>query len=301
MAQINRSSIPSLLRPGLKDVFGDYNTYPALWKDIYKMYTSDKAAEYEIEMQTLGIAQLKEEGAPVAMSSFQQAYQSKYLHQFYGIGYIITAAAQEDNLYTSQTPQQNAMLRDSLDTLKNINAAYLFNNAFNADSTLSDGVPMCSTLHPIATGYLSNTFTNGVGFNEAGVEDLINLIRSCKNVAGLQIDLKSVKALVPQKLAFQAARIFKSEYQTDTANNNISAIVHDKYMPGGYLVNQFLTNPNNWFILTDEQNGLKYFKRSNLKIDYITDVNTDNITVRAVERYSFGNSNWRSVYGVKGS
>lgn len=160
---------------------------------------------------------------------------------------------------------------------------------------------MCSTAHPIATGALSNTFTNGVGFTEAAVEDAISTIRSWQNVAGLQIDTKSVKALVPQKLAFQAARIFKSEYKTNTANNDINALVHDKYMPGGYLVNQFLTNPNAWFILTDQQNGFKYYLRENLDIDFITDVVTDNVTVRAIERYSFGCSNWRAVFGSQGA
>jgi len=301
MAMITRSNIPSLLRPGLADTFADWMIYPDLWKDIYKIHRSDKAAEYDMEMQTLGLAQLKVDGAPVASSSFQQAYQTSYVHQYYGLSFQITRAAIMDNLYKSQFPQQALQLKNSLKTLKNINAAYLFNNAFTPASTLSDGQPMCSTAHPIATGVLANTFTNGVGYTESAVEDAISIIRSWQSVAGLQIDLKSVKALVPQKLAFQSARIFKSEYQTNTANNDISAIVHDKYMPGGYLVNQFLTNPNNWFILTDEPNGFKYFLRENLDMDFITDVTTDNVTVRAIERYSFGNSNWRAVFGAQGA
>jgi hypothetical protein len=301
MALVNRSNIPSLLRPDLADVFGDWNVFPALWKDIYKIHRSDKAVEYEMEMQGLGLAELKTDGSPVASSSFQQAYQTSYVHQYYGLSFQITRAAIMDNLYKSQFPQQSMQLRNSLETLKNINAAYIFNNAFHKNSTVSDGKALCATDHPIATGVLANKFTNSVGFTEAAVEDAISLIRSWQNVAGLQIDLKSVKALVPQKLAFQAARIFKSEYQTGTANNDINALVHDKYMPGGYLVNQFLTDPNAWFILTDEPNGFKYYLRENLDIDFITDVVTDNVTVRAIERYSFGCSNWRAVFGSSGA
>lgn len=301
MALINRSNIPTLLRPGLAAVFGDYNVYPHLWKDIYTQHRSDKAVEYEMEMQGLPLAQIKADGSPVASGSMQQAYETSYVNQYYGISFQITRAAIMDNQYQSEFPQQSMQLRNSLETLKNVNGAYLFNNAFTAASTLSDGQPMCSTTHPISTGTLANTFNNGVQFNEAAVEDAITLIKSWANVAGLKINLNSVKALVPQSRAFDAARIFKSEYRTGTANNDINAIVHDKYMPGGYIVNQFLTNPNSWFILTDEANGFKYYLRENLDIDFITDVVTDNVTVRAIERYAFGCSNWRAVFGSVGA
>jgi len=295
---ITRSNIPSLLRPDLAAVFWDYNTYPAIWKEIFKVLRSDKSAEYELEMQGLGLGRLKQDGSPVEMSSFQQAYTTSYVHQYFGIAYSISRAAMKDNLYKQNFAGQAEMMRKSLETVKNYNAASVFNNGFNVNFPVSDGKSLFAEDHPIATGTLANTFTNGVGFTETAVEQAITLIRSWKNAAGLQLDLKSVKALVPQKLAFQAARIFKSEYQTDTANNNISAIYHDKYMPGGYIVNQFLS-PNNWFILTDEPNGFKYYLRENLDIDFINDPITDNLTVRALERYSFGCSNWRAAVGVQ--
>jgi hypothetical protein len=301
MALINRSNISSLLRPGLVDVFGDWNVYPHLWKDIYSTHTSDKAAEYDLEMQGLPIGQIKADGAQVAQGSFNQAYETSYVHQYYGISFQITRAAIMDNQYQSQFPQQAVQLRNSLSTLKNINAAYIFNNAFGANSTVSDGQPLCSPIHPISTGTLANTFTNGVSFTESALEDAITMIKSWYNMAGLQINLSSVKTLVPQSRAFDAARIFKSEYRTQTANNDINAIVHDKYMPGGYIVNQFITNPNYWFVLTDEHHGFKHYQRENLDIDFITDVVTDNVTVRALERYSFGCSNWRAVFGSMGA
>lgn len=301
MALINRSNIPTLLRPGLKVVFGDYNVYPALWKEMYSQHKSDKAVEYEMEMQGLPLAQIKADGSPVASGSMQQAYETSYVNQYYGISFQITRAAIMDNLYQSEFPQQSMQLRNSLDTLKNVNGAFIFNNAFTAASTVSDGQPLCSTEHPTSTGTLANTFANGVQFNEAAVEDAITLIKSWSNVAGLKINMNSVKALIPQSRAFDAARIFKSEFRTGTANNDINAIFHDKYMPGGYVVNQFITNPNYWFILTDEANGFKYYLRENLDIDFITDVVTDNVTVRAIERYSFGCSNWRSVFGSTGA
>lgn len=301
MAIINRSNIPTLLRPGLAAVFGDYNIYPNLWKDIYSQHRSEKAVEYEMEMQGLPIAQIKADGAPTTTGTMQQGYETSYVSQYYSMGFVITRAAIMDNLYQSEFPQHTMQMRNSLDTLKNVNAAYIFNNAFNAASTVSDGQFLCSTSHQIATGTLANTFTNGVQFNEAAIEDAITLIKSWSNLAGLKINLNSIKALVPQSRAFDAARIFKSEFRTNTANNDINAIVHDKYMPGGYIVNQFINNPNYWFILTDEPNGFKYYLRENLDLDFITDVITDNVTVRAIERYAFGCSNWRAVFGSQGA
>lgn len=298
---INRSNTPSLLRPGLMTVFGDYNMYPALWKSIYSQHRSDKAVEYDLEMQGLPLAQIKEDGSPVSMGTMQQAYMTSYVNQYYGIGFQITRAAIMDNQYQSEFPQQALQLRNSLDTLKNINATFLFNNAFTAASTVSDGMPMCSTAHPTATGTLANTFTNGVQLNEAALEDAITIIKGWTNVAGLKINLNSIKLLIPQSRAFDASRILKSEFRTGTANNDINAIYHDKYMPGGYIINQFITNPNYWFILTDHPNSFKYMLRETLDIDFITDTITDNVTVKAVERYSFNTSAWRGVFGSTGA
>lgn len=301
MSLITRSNLPSLLRPGLACVFGDWNTFPALWKDVYKEFKSEKAVEYDMEMRGLGLGQFKADGTPVAMGDFAQGYQTSYRFDYWGIGFQISRAAVLDNLYQSQFPQQAMQLRNSLDTLKNINAMYLFNNAFNTNVPVSDGQPLCSTVHPIATGTLANTFSTGVDFSESAVEEAITLVRSWQNLAGLQIDTKTVKALVPQKLAFQAARVFKSAYRTDTANNDVNAIYTDKYMPGGYIVNQFLTNPKQWFLLTDNENSFKFYLRESLDIDFITDVITDSTTVRAIERYAFFCSNWRGVFGSTGS
>jgi hypothetical protein len=301
MALINRSNIPSLLRPGLKTVFGNYNTYPDLYKDVYAILKSDKATEYDMEMQGLGLAQIKQDGAPITMGTMQQGYLSVYSHQFYGIGFQISRGAVEDDLYESEFPQQALQLRTSLQTLRNVNGMFQFNNAFNAQSQVSDGQPLCSVNHPIQGGVLANTFNNPVGLTESAIEEAITVMKQWKNLAGLNINVSPMKLLVPPKLGFQAARILKSSFRTGTANNDINAIVHDKYLPGGYIINPFLSNPYNWYILTDEPNGFKMFQRTNLDIDFIMDPITDNTTVRAVERYSMGCSNWRAIFGVNGT
>jgi hypothetical protein len=301
MALVTRSNIPSELRPGLAAVFGDWNTYPDLFKRIYKIHHSSMAVEYDVEMQGLGLGKIKQDGAPVAQGNLQQAYTTSYFHQFYGISVSLSRGMIEDNLYESEFPQIALQLRNSLSTLRNINSMYQFNNAFNEQSQVSNGQPLCSTAQPIATGTLANTFDNQVGLTESAIEEAITLIKQWLSQSGLNINLNPESILVPTRLQFQASRILNSAFRTGTGNNDINAISHGKYLPGGMIVNPFLTNPYNWFIITDESPSFKMYQRSNLDIDFIMDPLTDNTTIRAVERYSFGCSNWRGVFGVQGS
>jgi Mu-like prophage major head subunit gpT len=298
---VTRSNIPSLLRPGLATVFWNYNVYPDLYTQVYKTYKSDKATEYDLEMEGLPIAQIKQDGAPTFMGSMQQAFLTPYAMNWYSIGVGMTRGFVEDNLYESQFPQIALQLRTSLQTLRNTNAMYQFNNAFNGNSQVSDGQPLCSTQHVISGGTLANTFGNPVGLTESALEEAITIMKGWKNYGGLNINTNPVKLLVPPHLQFQASRILKSAFQPDSANNAINPIMHDKFLPGGFTVNQFLTNPYNWFIITDEPNGFKHYMRNNLDIDYIMDPLTDNTSIRAVERYAMGCSNWRANFGVLGT
>lgn len=301
MATINRSYIQSLLRPGAYSIFGNYDVYPDLWKELYSQHKSDKAVEYVIEMQGLGLGQLKPEGNPVALGEMKQFQESAFINQTYGIGFVITREALKDNQYPDQFPQQALNLRTSLSTVKNTNAAALFNNAFNALSTGADGSSLASTTHATAIGTLSNTFTDNPGLNESSIEDAITIIKGWTNAAGLRINTNALKLLVPTAGGFQASRLLNSQYRMDTGDNTISAIVHDKYIPGGFVSNQFILNPKFWGLLTDEPNGLMYFSKEPLDIDFLTDPLTDNVTVRAIERYSFGYANWRCGFFALGA
>ena len=231
----------------------------------------------------------------------QQAYTTNYVMQYYGIGFAISRPAILDNQYQKEFPMASLAMRNSLETLKNYNAASLFNNAFNNSYALADGQPLASTQHPTSQGTLANTFGGPVDLSEAAVEDAITIIKGWTNVAGLPINMMPQCVLTSQALAFTAARIFKSEYKNDTPNNAISAIYHDKYMPRGYMVSQFISDPQAWTILTNEPNGFKYFLREPLEMDFIEDTFTQTLTNVAFERYAFGCSNWRAAFCAHGA
>lgn len=302
MALITRSNIPNFLQKGLQTVFSNYDVLPELFKDVYKTVKSERAYEQDIETQGLGMAQIKQDGAPVALGDMRQGYVTTYTPQWWGYGFQISRSAIEDNLYDKEFGDFSGQLRTSLRAARNANGMQLFNNAFNTMSTGGDGKPLCSLDHPISIGApQQNTFANPVGFNEAALEEAITITRLWKNLAGLNIDVKVKKLLVPPSLAFQVSRVLNSTGRVGTANNDINVVKHDRLIPGGVIVNPYLTNPYNWFILNECDTGLKFIQRNLLDVRFSVDNLSDVTTVRGVERYCFGYSDWRSAFGVMGA
>lgn len=300
---INTGQIAQLLRPGLKAVFGQYPTYPEQWTEIFKTYQSDKYQEIEVEMKYLGAADIKPEGQPIATDSMGQRIVTNYIHKRVGLSFTITKEAVEDNLYQNQFPEQAKSLRNSLRITKNILGANILNNAFNAAYPIGDGQSVCSVAHPIDGGTFANAFgagTANVDFSEAGVEQAIILIQKFPMQSGILSQTMAKKMILPRELQFSASRLLNSAFRVDVANNDINALYHNDYIPEGYRINQFLTSPTAWFILTDAEDGLKHFQRTPVETDTYVDYPTDNVMAKATERYSFGVSNPRGIFGSPG-
>lgn len=298
---INTTAIRDLLRPGLAAVFGDYPMYPGQWSEIFERHTSDKAVEIEVEIKLLGLASIKAEGASVAYDSMGQRYVTNYVHRYAAIGFIITRQAMKDNLYQSRFPLQAKALKNSLAQCKEVLGAAVLNNGFDTNYPLGDGQALFSTTHPIDGAVVANTPSVQADLNETTLQDAIVTIQQFKDAAGLRVMTKPTKMIVPPQLQWTAERLLKSEFRTNTGNNDISAIVSTSAVPQGYRVNQFLTDTNAWFVLTDAPNSFKYYEREAIETDVYVDFDTDNLKAKAIERYSFGVSNFRGGYGSSGS
>jgi len=301
MASITTTAIRNLLYPGLKTVFGAYEQYPAQWKRIYTTYHSDKAVELDVETKQLGLGQIRAEGAPTAVDTMGQRFVTTYIHRFVGLSFVITQQAMEDNLYESQFPQQTKSLYDSLNQSKEVLGAALLNNGFNVNYPIGDGQPVFSINHPIDTGVVANTPTVPTQLNEQAIESAISTIQQFQDQAGLIVKTRPMELIVPNQLQFTADRLLYSNFRPGTANNDIGVIPHMNLIPQGASVNQFLTSQTAWFIKTDASNGFKHFQRTPIKVDFYTDFSTDNLLCKAVERYSFGISNFRATYGSPGA
>ena len=302
MSLVNTSQIRSLLRPGLADVFADYLTYPDEWKRIFSIHKSDKAVEYEVEMQPTTTAQLKAEGSPTAIDIVRQAYTSSYQHQYYSLGVVMSRQAVVDNLYKDRFPALATSLKSSLRQAKNIEGANVLNNGFNASYPGSDGQPLFSVAHPLAYGTGSNTFSIATQLSESAIQDAWTQIQMFQNVAGIVTPTKMKTLIVPPALEWTASILLGSKYRTGTGNNDINPITHINHgglFPDGYSINHYLTSNTAYFLTTDNP-GLKFYSREEIFFLMKTDTETQNILTTATERYSFGWSNWRAAFGNQG-
>jgi hypothetical protein len=297
---INTNQIAALLRPGLKAVFGQLPQYPEQWKEIFTTYQSDKYQEIDVEMKYLGAADIKPEGSPYAVDSMGQRTVTNYVHKRVGLSFTITKEAMEDNLYQSQFPQQAVSLRNSLRATKNILGANILNNAFNSAYPIGDGQPICSANHPIDGGVASNTM--GIAdLSLATLEEVIIQIQQTPMASGMLAQIMPKKLVVAPGNQFVASVLLNTKQKTTSADNDINPIYHSNYIPQGYVVNQYLTNPKAWFVITDCPNGLKHYQRTPVETDTYVDFPTDNIMAKAGERYSFGISDWRAIFGSVGA
>jgi|LauGreDrversion2_5_1035112.scaffolds.fasta_scaffold03446_4 hypothetical protein len=299
---VNTAAIKSLLRPGLNSVFGDYPMYPGQWSEVFTRNRSDKQAEIDVETRFLGLASLKTEGASITYdNNMGERYTTTYLNQTIGLGFIITKEAMEDNLYKSAFPKQAQSLRRSMEQTKEIRGAAVLNNGFSSSFPVGDGQALFSASHPIDNGVVANTFTVQADLNEASLEQAVIGTQQFRDIAGLRVMVKPTKLVVPPQLQFTAERLLKTELRTSTANNDINAMYSLSTVPQGYRVNQYLTDPNGWFLMTNADNGFNYFERTTLETDMTTDFDTKSIKVSSVERYSFGVSNFRAAWGSQGA
>ena len=301
---INTASIYPLLRPGVKAVIGNYDTYPDQWKKVFKTYTSDKKIEFEDEFKSLGIAQVKNEGAAIAQDTMTVRYQTSYLHTTYGLSFSITDEAMKDNLYKSQFPQHLIALRNSLRAAKSQVAANVFNLG-NVTLT-SDGVPFFSNAHPLDNGG-TNSNLSAVALSEVGIQNAIVAIQQFKQLSGILTQTMPQTLVVGPSNQFAASIILNSQYRTsvNTVNNNalagvndINAIYNDSYLPGGYTVNNYITSPTFAAIVTDAERGLIHYERDKLEAWSWVDNATRDMWFAAKERYSFGVTNWRCAYAL---
>lgn len=305
MSVINTGQIGRFLIPGINTVWGLGPDYGPQFKEIYG--TAQKSylfQEYDVETKNLTAAKVKPEGSPTASDGMGQRFVTSYIHKTVSQSYGITWEAIGDNQYKKEFPEKTLSLKQSLVTTKNILGAAVLNNAFDSNFPMGDGQPLCSNNHPVDNGVFSNRAGGNdltVDFSEAGIEDGVITIQMFVNQAGIPLHFKDRKIVIQRNNQFAAGRILESQFQNDTANNAVNMLNKGGYMPEGYTVNQYLSSPAAWFILTSADNGFKHYQRADVELDSYTDFPTKTLMVSGMERYSFGCSNVRAVYGSPGA
>jgi hypothetical protein len=296
---ISRAQLVNELEPGLNALFGlEYSRYENQHAEIFATETSDRAFEEEVMLSGFASAPTKQEGAGVVFDQAGETFTSRYNHETIALAFAITEEAIEDNLYDRLAGRYTRALARSMANTKQVKAANILNNAQVTSATGGDGESLIGNAHPLATGgAFSNVLATAADLNETSLEQSLIDISGFVDERGLKIASTGRKMIIPKELQFTAERIMKSPMRVGTADNDINAINNMGMVPEGYRVNNFLTDTDSFFLLTDVPNGLKYFVRSPIKTAMEGDFDTGNMRFKARERYSFGWSDPRCIFG----
>lgn len=300
---ISRAQLLKELLPGLNALFGlEYAKYGEQHKEIYETETSERSFEEETKLSGFSAAPVKNEGASIAYDNAQEAFTARYTHETIALGFSITEEAVEDNLYDSLSSRYTKALARGMAYTKQVKAAAILNTGFAGGPTYGDGVTLFSTAHPLVSGGVnSNRPATGADLNETSLENSVIQIAAWTDERGLLIAAKPKKLIVPPSLQFVATRLLETDLRVGTADNDLNAIKNNGSIPGGYSINNYLTDTNAWFLLTDVPNGLKHFVRTPLTNSMDGDFDTGNVRYKARERYSFGVSDPLGVFGSPGA
>ena len=299
---ISRAQLAKELEPGLNALFGlEYDRYENEHAEIFEEETSDRAFEEEVMLGGFTSAPVKEEGTAITFDDAQETYTARYTHETIALAFSITEEAIEDNLYDRLAARFTKALARSLAQTKHIKAAAILNNAFDTTAPIGDGAALCSSAHPSLSGNQRNQLSVAADLNETSLEQMLIDIAGITDERGLKVAIRGVKLVIPKELQFIAERLLNSDLRPGTADNDTNANRSMGMLPEGAVVNHFLTDTDAYFILTDAPNGFKMFNRSPIKTAMEGDFDTGNMRFKARERYSFGVSDWRSVFGTAGA
>ena len=300
---INRAQLVKELVPGLHALFGlEYDRYDAEYEEIFESETSERAFEEEVMLTGFGEAPVKFEGSGVTYDTAQESFTARYSHETIALAFSLTEEAIEDNLYDTLSSRYTRALARSMMTTKNIKGANVLNNAFSSSFLGGDGKELCATDHPtVGNEAQRNELSTASDLNETSLEQSLIDIAAFEDERGLKINAQARKLIIPTALQFVADRLLETPGRVGTADNDINALRNMGMVPEGHTVNHYLTDTDAFFLTTDVPNGLKHFVRSPVATSMEGDFETGNVRYKARERYSFGFSDWRGIFGSPGA
>ena len=299
---INSASFAKTLWPGINAWYGrSYDEWPVEYTELFDTTSSNRAYEEDVGTTGFGLAQIKPEGQALAYDEESQAFVTRYAHVVYALEFVVTREIYEDDQYDIVGKRRAEALAFSMRQTKEINGANVYNRAFNTSFLGGDGSAMIVNDHPnFSGGTWSNLLSTAADLSEAALEQACIDIMKYTNDRGLRISVMPETLIIPVDTLFEAKRILGSDGRVSTADNDLNALKSmGKFTK--VVVNHYLTDTNAWFIRTNVQNGMKLFERRSMDFGIDNDFDTENAKYKASERYVFGWTDPRSIYGTDGA
>ena len=297
-------SFAKFLWPGVETAYGvSYKEYPEEHTQIFETRNSSRAFEEAVGMQGFGLVPVKTEGAAISAEDTGQGFIDRFTHVTYGLMFKITRELYEDGLAPTEAVKRAKALAFSIRQTQETVAANILNRAFNSSYTYGDGKELCADDLPYYSGGTwRNELSTSADLSEAAVEQAcIDIATQFKSDKGLTIAVRPKKLVCHPSEMFEAERLFESTLQYDSVNNAVNAVKHSKAVPGGYVVNHYLTDEDAWFIITDIPDGLIHYSRRAPEFGMDNEWDTENARFKATFRASWGCADKRGVFGSPGA
>ena len=297
---ITRGQLLKELVPGLHAIFGtEYKRYEDEAAVLFESEKSNRAFEEEVLFPGFGEASVKFEGQGVDYANTGEGWVARYTNETVAMAFSITEEAMEDNLYDKLSTRLTKALARSMAAAKQTKGAAVYNNSFTGGVYAGgDGVSLINSAHPLQDGSTaSNTPSVQAELSETSLEQALIDIAGFTDDKSIPITAQARTLHIPRQLVFVAERLMASPYRVGTADNDVNAIVSKGMVPGGYHVNHRFTNSKYWWLRTDVPNGMKHFTRTPIETKMEGDFETGNVRYKSRERYVFGFSDWRGLYG----
>jgi len=292
----------SVVEPILNEVFdGVYDQRADEWKMVFREQKGiPRNYHEEPVLYGFGAAPELPDGMAVSYQSGGVLFLQRYLYKVYGLAFSLTKVLVEDGDHIRIGQTYAKHLAQSLIETKETLGANILNRAFNAAYAGGDGVALVANNHPIVNGTFSNVLTTPAALSQTSLEQLLIQIRNAVDNNGKRIRLTPKKIVTGPSNVFQAEVLLKSVLRTGTADNDINPVKSMGLLSDGQANLSRITSTTAWWIQTDAPEGLKLMMRRGLEKSMEGDFETDSMRYKATERYTFGWTDPRGVFGTAG-
>lgn len=295
----------STMLPALEAVIADEQAArPEQYPQFFNVEDTAASIVQKGEIATLGTMNQTAEGENVRYDAPIQAFNKTYTPVDWSLGTRITHRMVADDKYGLIRAVTASLPQSGRETIE-VEAANIYNRAFNASYLGPDGVILCSTAHVmVGGGTQSNRLSPDADLDIPSLESAVTLFRKFVNHRGIKKRLLPRFLVVPPELAFASAEILNSQMRSDTANNTVNAFKAGGLEAGVMVpkVYEYLTDTDAWFLTTDPNKlRVRVIHRERFATMHDIDFDSRSIKTAAWQTFVTGFDGWEGIVGTQGA
>jgi hypothetical protein len=272
-------------------------------KKVFKKKTTTHKFERITTTAPFGDVPAKAEGADYSYDIIQPGYTKDITPREYGLGYLYTETAEEDDEY-GVISSHSRWLGFSTRILQETLGATVLNNAFTSQ-TSADGVALCSTSHTLKRGgTVKNRLSTDSDPSMAAFAQMRSDMRTNTKLESGQLvrPARKVYLIHHPDQEWLVHRLVKSKLLPESANNDTNPA--NDLMDIMPLAWEYLTDADAWFMLAQNSSthGLIQVQRKAPTVNPPRqDAKSGNWIVSIRLRDTFDSWDWRNLAGTPGA